>query len=93
MMNADNEEKKRKSVKAHNNVLDTITEGRQQNQAKVVQSQTKVIQSQPKAIQSQPKVMKSKAIQVSRGFEESLRRYPKTQRSEYCLVNVHASEK
>lgn len=86
MMNADNEEKKRKSVKAHNNVLDTITEGRQQNQAKV-------IQSQPKVTQSQPKVMKSKAIQVSRGFEESLRRYPKTQRSEYCLVNVHASEK
>lgn len=94
MMNADNEEKKRKSMKTHSNVLDTITEGKQQSQPKVMQSQPKVVPSQPKVTPSQPKVtpsqpklMKSKAVQVSRNFEDSLRRYQRTQRSTQIIFN------
>ncbi len=72
MMNADNEERKRRSS-LKTSVLDTIAEGKQQISAHLHLQQQKV--------------MKSKGVQVSRPFEDSLRRYNRvtTQRSEFFI--------
>ena len=61
MIDAEHEENLRKSLKNHT-LLDTITEGKQSRRAS-------------DDLQIQKIQMKSKGVQVSRSFEDSLRRY------------------
>lgn len=72
MYHADSEEKRRKSLLGNTACLETITEGRQQRTAA----------TELQKVYSDKVSMKSKGVQVSRNFEDSLRRYhPTPQRS------------